>query len=58
LLADEDFEVNLTELVNGGRDFINDFITKTATINKKLGGSRRRGSRRIFKMVLMQMKLI
>jgi len=42
LLADEDFEVNLTEFVNGGKYFINDLITKTATINKKLGGLRRK----------------
>jgi len=34
LLADEDFEINLTEVVNDGRDFINDLITKTATTNK------------------------
>jgi len=42
LLADEDFEVNLTNLVQGGKDFINDLITRTTTINKQLGGFRKR----------------
>jgi len=42
LLAENNFEVNLTNLVQGERDFINDLITRAATINKQLGGSRKR----------------
>jgi len=45
LLAVNNFELNLTNLVQGGRDLINDLITRAATINKQLDGSwRRRGA--------------
>ena len=43
LLIQNDFEINLRELIDRGPDFINQLIDRAIGMNRRLGGSRRRG---------------
>jgi len=42
LLAENNFELNLTNLVQGRRDLINNLITRVGNFNQRLGGLQRR----------------
>ena len=43
MLIENDFEINLRELIDRGPDFINQLIDRAIGMNRRLGGSRRRG---------------